>query len=652
MKFGKQLELALYQPWQLHYLNYARLKRAIKRDVFLANTKGKGQGSLVSRPSFFEDESKFLSMSETTPLMMKKDIRDTTSYSIDMLSADVKDEEDFGTKLAAEIKKVNTFFKGKKAELVSQLQSIISKSQDSLRRHHAGGVDANDVTRLRKIYQEHAILISFCNLNETAVTKITKKFDKMMALETSNSVKQQIKDMDFMSKRGYDEFMNSLLTLISRDKLLEWSQEVRNLDSSVGLGLFPSVRLEYLALAIVLFAISLAIPLIHRPPRHEKKHELEVDQSASSCLAVLVLAVTLWVTEAIPYYTTAIIIVPLIVILDILKHGHDSDVSLSRSAAANNVISHLFSTTSILLLGGYTISSALSRCQIEDRMSSLLQKYLGERPLLFLLAMMLVGFTLSIFLSNHTAPILCATFVNPILKELPTDSPYAKCLLLAIAMGCNFGGFATPISSLQNALAVRNLADAGYNISFSDWMIVSLPLSLVGIFLTWLFMLFIYQPYAVKRIPVVVCEQSEFYTTKNIVTLTASLVTVVAFTFSSQIQPWIGDISIISLLYVAFMFGSGLLTPVDFNTLPWHTLFLLGGGSVLGEAVKSSGLLEGIAHSIMAALPIHNTWLAMLCVFIFAFLIASFISHTVRSLTFFSSCSCPCSYSCFCSSKC
>jgi di/tricarboxylate transporter len=34
---------------------------------------------------------------------------------------------------------------------------------------------------------------------------------------------------------------------------------------------------------------------------------------------------------------------------------------------------------------------------------------------------------------------------------------YTKSLLLGVAISCNFGGMMTPISSLQNALAVSNL---------------------------------------------------------------------------------------------------------------------------------------------------------------------------------------------------
>lgn len=35
VKFGKQLELGIYEPWRSYYISYARLKRVIDRIVFL-----------------------------------------------------------------------------------------------------------------------------------------------------------------------------------------------------------------------------------------------------------------------------------------------------------------------------------------------------------------------------------------------------------------------------------------------------------------------------------------------------------------------------------------------------------------------------------------------------------------------------------------
>lgn len=91
--------------------------------------------------------------------------------------------------------------------------------------------------------------------------------------------------------------------------------------------------------------------------------------------------------------------------------------------------------------------------------ASWLQQKLGKSPKLFILAVMFLGLFLSMWISNHTAPILCASILIPIVEDLPQDSRFTKGLLLGLAYACNFGGMTTPIASLQNALAVSQLTE-------------------------------------------------------------------------------------------------------------------------------------------------------------------------------------------------
>jgi len=141
------------------------------------------------------------------------------------------------------------------------------------------------------------------------------------------------------------------------------------------------------------------------------------------------------------------------------------------------------------------------------------------------------------------------------------------------------------------------------------------------------------KPDDVQRIPVIVYERDQkAFSKRNVVVLCLSFVTVVLFAASSYLKTEIGDISTISLVFVATIFGSGMLTEVDFNGLPFHIIFLLGGGTILGKAVESSGLLKDIAVAITDVLPLNDRLLAMLTIFTFAGVVATFVSHTVAAL--------------------
>lgn len=119
--------------------------------------------------------------------------------------------------------------------------------------------------------------------------------------------------------------------------------------------------------------------------------------------------------------------------------------------AANVCLSSLVNHTTILILGGYSVSAAFSRCEIELMIASFLQKRFGKRPKVFILAMMFLGLFLSMWISNHTSPVLCLAIIDPIIRDFDNNSPYTKALLLGIAYACNFGGMMTPISSMVSS---------------------------------------------------------------------------------------------------------------------------------------------------------------------------------------------------------
>jgi phosphate transporter len=89
---------------------------------------------------------------------------------------------------------------------------------------------------------------------------------------------------------------------------------------------------------------------------------------------------------------------------------------------------------------------------------------------------------------------------------------------------------------------------------------------------------------------------------------------------------------IIALCFVVLVFGSGMLTEVDFNSFSWHTLFLLGGGNVLGKAVSDSRLLNYISEAVIEQLPLQYPWAAMLCIMLFTCVVSTFVSHTVAAI--------------------
>jgi hypothetical protein len=75
------------------------------------------------------------------------------------------------------------------------------------------------------------------------------------------------------------------------------------------------------------------------------------------------------------------------------------------------------------------------------------------------------------------------------------------------------------------------------------------------------------EPYDVKSIPIVVYRRERTMTKKNLTVIILSLITMIAFSvFDYTLKNIFGDIAMIALIYVAIMFGSGMLTEVNFSS--------------------------------------------------------------------------------------
>jgi len=143
----------------------------------------------------------------------------------------------------------------------------------------------------------------------------------------------------FVTSEEPVDMMEAIATLVSRDKLIEWERFAFEKHFSEQDRLFPSVRPWALALSVLIFVISMKLPLIPT-----------ADIAARKCLSILLLALSLWITEAVPYFATAVIIPPCIVFMDVLKDPSTPGRNLSKEQAAQFVMEHMFNHTTVRCL--------------------------------------------------------------------------------------------------------------------------------------------------------------------------------------------------------------------------------------------------------------------------------------------------------------
>lgn len=265
------------------------------------------------------------------------------------------------------------------------------------------------------------------------------------------------------------------------------------------------------------------------------------------CLALLIFAVSMWVTEAVPYYCTGMLIPVLVVLLD-LAVDPVTGGSFTKKQASNYVASHMFDHTSLLILLGFAISACCCKAQLELRLASLFQRKLGTRPRFFILGIMIMSWFLSMWLNNHTAPILCVAFLTPIMTDFPRESRFNKALMIGLAFGANIGGMASPIASLQNIVAVAQLSKIGIDISFGQWLVVAIPLCLVSLVICWVFIILTIKPDDVDEIAVIAYDKQPMSSLHWLV-MSLSGSAIVLLAAMSFFEPYFGGVAVVSLVY-------------------------------------------------------------------------------------------------------
>ncbi|KAH9815339.1 putative transporter, partial [Teratosphaeria destructans] len=347
-----------------------------------------------------------------------------------------------------------------------------------------------------------------------------------------------------------------------------------------------------------------------------------------NCLALVAFVSLLWATEAIPLFVTSLLVPLLVVLLNVVRDEQPPHSRLDSKKAAGYIFAAMWTPVIMLLLGGFTIAAALSKYNIAKMMATFVLSKAGTKPRTVLLTSMGVAMFASMWISNVAAPVLCFSIVQPILRNLPSDSDMSKALLLGIALASNMGGAASPIASPQNLIALENMEpQPGWGI----WFFIALPVCIITILLIWVLLLVTFRPGRNTTI-VPIRPMKDKFTGIQYFISAVTLITIILWCLSHQLEGVFGDMGVIAIIPIVLFFGTGILTKEDFNNFLWTIIILAAGGLALGKAVNSSGLLTTIAVSITNEVGGMGPY-ALTCIFAALIaVVATFISHTVAAL--------------------
>jgi len=639
VKFGQVVDIRAIAEWRQHYLSYEKMKRIMKQ---IPSSKT-------------EDD---VSIAESSPRSSRASRDDSAGMPLMTMSASklAEIEHSFNEVLDADVVRMNTHVKEQHDKIRKSMEVLLQQNAFSVYKaspttqSYNASERAVDQQLVTSTYCACARLRSFVLVNHEGIRKIVKKLDKLIGgtPRQPQILKRLSAEPFYTGLSEIEDWMVALEQLCSNaEAVLSMKAEGRKQCApQAPVSSTPRVW-GVVASVLVACAVLLLTPLLDPDGNHEFEKR---------CACVLLSIITLWLTEALPYFVTSLLVPVLVVLGRVMpaepeehtgKHGdvqHDttddsgSTPAMEAADAAKMLLSSMFGSPVILLvLAGLVAAAVVSRCQLELRLASALSEWLGRYPLAFMLVIMQLGLATSMCVSNVTAPILLLNVLTPLLREMPGGSRYAKALVLGLAFSCNLGGMLTPIASPQNAVALQALAYRGATIGFGTWFLVALPIAEIGLLLVHGLLLLLLRPFDCAQLPRISIEKKQKLGRRELAMLCCVMATTVLWATLSfpPLHDTFGDPAVVGLALVVGSFGSGFLTKDDFNGLNWHLLALIGGGNALGLAVSKSGLLHLASHSLLKAqLSLGGTsvWLLTAELVGAMLVITSFVSHTVAAI--------------------
>lgn len=374
-------------------------------------------------------------------------------------------------------------------------------------------------------------------------------------------------------------------------------------------------RVFNILLAVVVTVILISIDTFH-------------DQQAHNCMAMLACVAILWATEAIPLYITLMLVPFLTVAFKVLKD--DDGNQMQGAAAATKILSTMWNSVIMVLIGGFTLAAALSKYNVARVMSLYILAIAGTNPRNLLLAIMVVAVFLAMWISNVASPVLCFSLIQPVLRTIDTDLDLAKALILGIALALNVAGMTSPILSPQNIVAIQYMLP---NPGWGNWFAVALPVGVILTVLIWLLLCVMYPKMQQTKLMAYKPIKEKFtWQQWYICIVTVATILMWCFMSNHHLTAAFGELGIVSVFALVMLFGAGLLNTNDINLYPWLIVLLAMGGLALGSAVTSSGLLSIVAHALQRRVEDYNA-ITVLAIFgIVVLAVATFVLHTVAAM--------------------
>ena len=316
-------------------------------------------------------------------------------------------------------------------------------------------------------------------------------------------------------------------------------------------------------------------------------------------ISIFVFAALMWILEGVSAWVTSVLIIvvmlftvsdsAIVQLIDPSNFPADQLVENAKTGAMQpvglisykSIIACFADPTVMLFMGGFVLALVASKSGVDVSLARIMLKPFGTNSKTVLLGFILVTAIFSMFVSNTATAAMMLTFLAPVLKNMPESERGRIGLALAIPIGCNVGGIATPIGTPPNGIAIGGLKEIGVDIGFAEWMMVMFPLMLVILLISWGILLNVYKFSSDKiEFKIEGGAKKGWETT--------AIYIIMAMTIALWMLEKIVCINsyVVALFPVGAFCALGIVTSQDLKQIDWAVLWMVAGGFALGVGLR------------------------------------------------------------------
>lgn len=199
--------------------------------------------------------------------------------------------------------------------------------------------------------------------------------------------------------------------------------------------------------------------------------------AGQNMIAILVFAIIVWISEAMDYTASAIVISALIIFMV----GFAPDTILGTAKALKMTLSGFSNSALALVAAAMFIAAAMTITGLDKRIALFTMSKIGASSRSIIIGAIVVTIVLSLVVPSATARTAC---VVPIMMgviaafKVDKHSRLAASMMIVIAQATSIWNVGIQTSAAQNLLSIgfiNKTFGAGHSVSWLDWLLAGAP---------------------------------------------------------------------------------------------------------------------------------------------------------------------------------